>query len=95
MQNDKKLISCLGLILLMESFDSSALNLIFPTIAAALATTPLLVKVVLTCYLVAESIFIPLSGFLSHKFNLKTLLKIATISFALATLGCGLSNSIQ
>lgn len=84
----------LGSIMLMEYFDGSALNIIFPELASAFHVEPTFMKISLTAYLIAEVIFIPISGHLSHKIDLKIILMSGIFLMLVGAIGSAISNNI-
>ena len=73
----------------VEVLDTSIVSVATPNIAGALAATNDEATRVLTCYLVANAIILPASGWLSLRFGRKRLLLICTALFAVASFMCG------
>lgn len=84
----------LGAIMFIEYFDGAALNLIFPELAIAFNVAPTFMKISLTVYLIAEAIFIPISGYFSHKIDLKKLLQLGIFLMMIGSIGCMFSASV-
>ncbi|MCD8525485.1 MAG: MFS transporter [Gammaproteobacteria bacterium] len=84
----------LGSIMFMEYFDGAALNIIFPELAAAFHVEPAFMKISLTTYLIAEVIFIPIAGHLSHKIDLKILLISGIFLMLIGAIGSAISINI-
>lgn len=80
--------------LLMENLDASVLSTSLPVIAGDLHTDPILLKLVLTSYLLALAIFIPASGWAADRFGARRVFRMAIVVFALGSIACGLSNSL-
>ncbi|MGA3010131.1 MAG: DHA2 family efflux MFS transporter permease subunit [Terracidiphilus sp.] len=73
----------------VEVLDTSIVSVATPNIAGALAATNDEATRVLTCYLVANAIILPASGWLSLRFGRKRLLLVCTALFAVASFMCG------
>jgi DHA2 family multidrug resistance protein len=73
----------------VEILDTAIVSVATPNIAGALAATNDEATRVLTCYLVANAIILPASGWLSLRFGRKRLLLVCTALFAVASFMCG------
>lgn len=73
----------------VEVLDTTIVSVATPNIAGALASTTDEATRVLTCYLVANAIILPASGWLSIRFGRKRLIIGCTVLFALASFLCG------
>jgi DHA2 family multidrug resistance protein len=73
----------------VEVLDTSIVSVATPNIAGALAATNDEATRVLTCYLVANAIILPASGWLSLRFGRKRLILVCTALFAVASFMCG------
>jgi DHA2 family multidrug resistance protein len=78
----------------VEVLDTSIVSVATPNIAGALAATNDEATRVLTCYLVANAIILPASGWLSLRFGRKRLLLVCTALFAVASFMCGSAPSM-
>jgi EmrB/QacA subfamily drug resistance transporter len=79
----------------MEALDTTILNTALPTIANALDVAPLSMKAALTSYTLSLAVFIPVSGWLADRFGTRLVFSSAIALFALGSLACGLSTSIN
>jgi MFS transporter, DHA2 family, multidrug resistance protein len=79
---------------IMELVDTSAVNVSLPYIAGNLSASVDEATWVLTSYLVANAIVLPLSGWLANYFGRKRLLIIAVIGFTVASILCGLAPNL-
>src|ERR1700744_3539163 len=79
----------------MESLDTTILNTAVPTIARALAVTPLSMKAVLASYTLSLAVFIPISGWMADRFGTRRVFASAIGIFTLGSLLCGLSTQID
>ncbi|HKF52667.1 MAG TPA: MFS transporter, partial [Candidatus Acidoferrales bacterium] len=76
---------------MMELVDTSAVNVSLPYIAGNLSASVDEATWVLTSYLVANAIILPLSGWLANYFGRKRLLMGSVIGFTAASILCGLA----
>lgn len=96
MSFDKKIIiSIITLTMFIELLDSTALNTSLPQIAQTFFLKTHDLSILITIYLFALGIGIPVSGFCVRKFGSRKLLIFATTLFMFGSLGCGYSNSIN
>ncbi|MBY0613439.1 MAG: DHA2 family efflux MFS transporter permease subunit [Beijerinckiaceae bacterium] len=82
---------CVGMFMAILDIQVVATSL--PTIQAALDIAPDQMSWVQTAYLIAEVIAIPLTGILTRAFGMRWLFVGAISVFALASIGCGTSQS--
>ena len=78
----------------MEVLDTTVVNVSLPHIAGSLSATVDEATWVLTSYLVANAIVLPLSGWLANYVGRKRLLMTAVTGFTLASLVCGLTPNL-
>jgi MFS transporter, DHA2 family, multidrug resistance protein len=78
----------------MELVDTSAVNVSLPYIAGNLSATINEATWVLTSYLVANAIILPLSGWMANYFGRKRLLMLSIVGFTTASVLCGLAPSL-
>lgn len=88
-----------GLSLALANFvvvlDITIANVSVPHIAGSLAVSPSQGTWVITSYSVAEAICVPLSGWLAARFGAVRVFLTAIIGFALFSMLCGLSRSLE
>ncbi len=88
-----------GLSLALANFvvvlDITIANVSVPHIAGSLAVSPSQGTWVITSYAVAEAICVPLSGWLAARFGAVRVFLTALLGFALFSLLCGLSRSLE
>lgn len=89
------IIAIVSLAILMENIDGSIINIAIPAIAHDLHTSILELQFVVTAYLIALAIFIPISGWVADKFGAKVILSLSLSTFLIFSLFCGLSNSLK
>jgi len=78
----------------MEVLDSTVVNVSLTHIAGSLSATTNEATWVLTSYLVANGVVIPISGWLANHFGRKNLLLVSTIGFTAASLLCGIAPTM-
>lgn len=78
----------------MELVDTSAVNVSLPYIAGNLSSSVDEATWVLTSYLVANAIVLPISGWLANYLGRRRLLMISVIGFSGASVLCGLAPSL-
>src|SRR3954463_10557793 len=78
----------------MEVLDTTVVNVSLPHIAGNLSATIDESTWVLTSYLVANAIILPLTGWLARTFGRKRLLLAAIIGFSLSSVLCGIAVNL-
>ena len=78
----------------MVVLDSTVVNVSLPFIAGNLSATVEEATWVLTTYLAANAIIIPITGWLANYFGRKRLLLISVVGFTLASFFCGFAPSL-
>src|SRR5260370_7998521 len=79
----------------MEVLDTSIANVALPHIAGNLSITQDEAAWVLTSYLVANAIVLPISAWLSTKFGRKRFYMTCVVLFGVSSLMCGLAPNLQ
>jgi DHA2 family multidrug resistance protein len=79
---------------MMELIDTAAVNVSLPYIGGSLAATASEATWVLTSYLIANAIVLPLAGWLANYFGRKRLLMMAVTGFTGASVLCGLAPTL-
>ena len=79
---------------IMEIVDTSAVNVSLPYIAGNLSASVDEATWVLTSYLVANAVVLPISGWLASYFGRKRLLMIAVVGFTTASICCGFAPNL-
>lgn len=80
-----------GVVLFMETLDSTIVNTAVPAMARSLEVTPLSLKAIVTSYILALAVGIPVSGWLADRFGTRKLFFSAVAIFTVASILCGLS----
>ena len=78
----------------MEVLDTSVVNVSLPHIAGSLSATVEEATWVLTSYIVANAIILPISGWLASYFGRRRLLMVVVTGFTLSSVLCGLAPSL-
>ena len=91
-----KVLSGLALMLttIMVIMDMTIVNVTLPHMMGALGATADQVTWVLTGYIVAEAVTIPLTGFLAGRFGRRRVLTVGIAGFVVASALCGQSRSL-
>lgn len=79
----------------MENLDATVIATALPTMATAFGVTPVDMNIGITAYILAVAIFIPLSSWVADRFGARRVFAGAIIVFTLASLLCGMSQSIE
>lgn len=75
------------LAVLMVILDMTVVNVALPHMMGALGATPDQITWVITSYIVAEAVVIPVSGFLAARFGRKRVIIVSVIGFIAASIG--------
>src|ERR1700693_5378594 len=78
----------------MEVLDTTVVNVSLPHIAGNLSATTDEATWVLTSYLVAHAIVLPITGWLANYFGRKRLLMAAVVGFTASSFLCGLAPNL-
>lgn len=78
----------------MELVDTSAVNVSLPYMAGNLSSSVDEATWVLTSYLVANAVVLPLSGWLANYFGRRRLLILSVVGFTVTSVLCGLAPSL-
>src|SRR5581483_8613203 len=78
----------------MEVLDTTVVNVSLPHIAGNLSATTEEATWVLTSYLVANAIVLPMTGWLANQFGRKRLLLLSVIGFTTSSFFCGLAPNL-
>jgi DHA2 family multidrug resistance protein len=79
----------------MEVLDTTVVNVSLPHIAGNLSATVDEVTWVLTSYLVANAIVLPITGWLSNYFGRKRLLMFSVVGFTASSFLCGIAPNLS
>ena len=79
----------------MEQLDSTILNTAVPSMAVSLHVTPLSLKSVVTSYIIALAVCIPISGWMADRFGSRRVFASAVAVFTMASIACGLAINVH
>src|SRR5262245_31196806 len=94
LKHDRLVPLIVAVALFMENMDSTVISTSLPAIAADIGTSPLALKLAVTCYLLSLAIFIPASGWTADRFGARTVFRAAIAVFVLGSIGCALASSL-
>ena len=77
----------------MENLDGTVIATAIPSMAKSFSTTPAVLAIGMTAYLVTLAVVIPASGWAADRFGARRTFAAAIITFTLASALCGLSNN--
>jgi len=92
--NEKPIALLMGLSLFMEMLDSTIVTTALPQIQNSLQITAANASLIISVYMIAVAIFIPLSGWLAKKYGNKTIWLLAIIMFTVSSVGSGLASNL-
>lgn len=79
---------------IMQALDTTIANVALPHMQGDMGATQEQISWVLTSYIVAAAIFMPLTGFLSNRFGRKRLFIWSVVGFTIASMLCGAAQSL-
>ncbi len=80
---------------IMQGVDTTIANVALPHMQGSLSATQDQISWVLTSYIVAAAIFMPLTGFITARFGRKRIFMIGVIGFTVASMLCGAAQSLD
>lgn len=80
---------------IMQALDTTIANVALPHMQGTMGATQDQISWVLTSYIVAAAICMPLTGILSSRFGRKRVLLTAVVGFTLASMLCGAAQSLE
>lgn len=83
------------LVAILEVLDSTIVNVALPSMMPSLGADQEQITWVLTSYVVAAAMMLPLTGFLSNRFGQKKLLIIDILGFMASSVLCGMATSLS
>src|SRR5579875_2605624 len=85
---------CVILATLMQALDTTIANVALPYMQGSVSASQDQIDWVLTSYIVAAAIMTPPTGFLAGRFGLKRLFLVSVCGFTVASMLCGLAQSL-
>src|SRR5476649_977433 len=92
--NRPAITACIILAVIMQALDTTIANVALPYMQGSVSASADQINWVLTSYIVAAAIMTPPSGFLATRFGRKRVLMAAVVGFVLASVLCGISQSL-
>src|SRR5579872_5082022 len=92
--NRVPITACVILATLMQSLDTTIANIALPYVQGSVSASQDQIEWVLAGYIVAAAIMTPPTGFLAGRFGRRRLLLNAIAGFTLASMLCGLAQSL-
>ncbi len=80
---------------IMQALDTTIANVALPHMQGSMGATQDQISWVLTSYIVAAAIFMPLTGFVSARFGRKRVFMWSVVGFTLASMMCGAAQSLN
>jgi DHA2 family multidrug resistance protein len=79
---------------IMQALDTTIANVALPHMQGSMGATQDQISWVLTSYIVAAAIFMPLTGFLTARFGRKRIFMLSVVGFTVASMLCGAAQSL-
>ena len=79
---------------IMQALDTTIANVALPHMQGSMGVTQDQISWVLTSYIVAAAIFMPLTGFLSARMGRKRLFMLSVVGFTITSMLCGAAQSL-
>ncbi|MEJ2043094.1 MAG: MDR family MFS transporter [Reinekea sp.] len=80
---------------IMQALDTTIANVALPHMQGTMGASQDQISWVLTSYIVASAIFMPLTGFLTARYGRRQILIISVTGFTLASMACGAAQSLN
>lgn len=93
--NRALLTFCVVLAVIMQALDTTIANVALPYMQGSISASADQINWVLTSYIVAAAIMTQPSAFLARRFGRKRVLLTAIVSFVIASILCGLAQSLE
>lgn len=87
-------VYAMSLLALAEMIDTTIINVAIPQIMSSLGTNIDSVALIFTSYIIAAAVFTPLVGLAIKRFGMKKLMIWSSLVFCIASVFCGLSQSL-
>src|SRR6476661_10582751 len=86
--------ACVMVATLMQTLDTTIVNVAMPYMQGSLAASPHQITWVLTSYIVAAAIMTPPVGWLAARYGRKNLFLVSLAGFTVASMLCGTAESL-
>ena len=80
---------------IIQALDTTIANVALPHMQGSMSATQDQISWVLTSYIVAAAIFLPLTGFLSDRFGRKRLMLWSIAGFTITSMLCGAAQNLE
>lgn len=80
---------------IMQALDTTIANVALPHMQGSMGATQDQISWVLTSYIIAAAIFMPLTGFVSARFGRKRVFMFSVVGFTLASMLCGAAQTLE
>ncbi|HLT98946.1 MAG TPA: DHA2 family efflux MFS transporter permease subunit [Burkholderiaceae bacterium] len=84
-----------GCALFMQMLDSTVVATALPVMAESLGTSVVDTNVIITSYLLAVAVFVPISGWAADRYGAKRVFTAAIVLFTLSSIGCAVAQSLS
>ena len=78
----------------MQNLDSTIVATALPQISVTFHTSPILLSVAITAYILGLAIFIPISGWMADRFGESAVFRAAILVFVVGSVLCGISGNV-
>ena len=83
-----------GCALFMQMLDATVVSTALPVMAQDLGTSVVDMNVIITSYLLAVAVFVPVSGWAADRFGAKRVFTAAILLFTLSSIGCAIAQTL-
>ncbi|MEI6642706.1 MAG: DHA2 family efflux MFS transporter permease subunit [Novosphingobium sp.] len=81
--------------MIMQVLDTTIANVALPHMEASLSATQETISWVLTSYVLASAVALPLGGWLVDRFGIRTMFTLSVAAFTAASILCGLAQNLE
>lgn len=81
--------------MVMQVLDTTIANVALPNMEASLSATRETISWVLTSYVLASAVALPLGGWLVERFGIRLVFTLSVVTFTLASILCGLAQNLE
>lgn len=84
-----------GCALFMQMLDATVVATALPAIAQAMGSSVVDTNVIITSYLLAVAVFVPISGWAADRYGAKRVFTAAILLFTISSVGCALAQTLN
>ncbi len=92
--NARRVALIVAIAFFMQLLDSTIISTSLPQMGATFGVPAVAMSIGITAYMLTMAVFVPLSGWLADRFGARNIFLLAIVLFTLASLACGLSQSL-